>query len=190
MEDSAFNRDIYLQKKFIDIKKFFDIDTVIETGTYQGNTTLWLSKNFKTVYTIECNAQYFNDAFSKIGQVPNIKMELGESPKFLQNVLPSIDENKTIIFLDAHWYSNPVLKELNAIKDSGKKPIIAIHDFMVPGHPELGYDVYPNQNIVYNWEWIENYINNIYGKNGYTKEYNSKATGAMRGCVFIYPQKN
>jgi hypothetical protein len=116
-------------------------------------------------------------------------MNLGDSPEYLKNVLSTIDDSKTILFLDAHWYTNPVLAELYAIKESGKLPILAIHDFMVPDHPEFGYDAYPDQDIVYNWEWIEDHINSIYGKDGYTKDYNTEATGAMRGCLFIFPNK-
>ena len=106
----------------------------------------------------------------------------------MKEVLPLVNDSKTIIFLDAHWYTNPVLNELVAIKESGKKPILAIHDFMVPDHPEFGYDIYPEQEIVYDWKWIEKYIEDIYGPKGYTKEYNTEATGAMRGCIFILPK--
>ena len=67
--------------------------------------------------------------------------------------------------------------------------ILANHDFMVTDNPEFGYDVYPDQGIIYNWEWIKEKIDFIYGIDEYTKEYNTKATGAMRGCVFVYPNK-
>jgi cephalosporin hydroxylase len=190
MEALAFNNDSYLEEKFLAIKDGFDLDTVIETGTYHGTTTAWFSKHFKDVYTIESQPAHFEEAAKNIGHIDNIKMELGDSPEFLKEVLSSIDDTKTIIFLDAHWYTNPVLAELEAIKESGKLPILAIHDFMVPDHPELGYDAYPDQGIVYNWEWIESHINSIYGENGYTKDYNTQATGSMRGCLFIFPNNN
>jgi len=60
---------------------------------------------------------------------------------------------------------------------------------MVPDRPEFGYDIYPDQGIVYNWEWIREKIEEIYGHTGYYKEYNTQATGSMRGCLFIYPSK-
>jgi hypothetical protein len=185
--DGAFNEDIYLCEKFLDIKKKHKINTVIETGTYHGVTTKWFSKNFDAVLTVECNEEYYNEAQKSLGLLNNVISELKNSPKFLEEKLSYINAESTIIFLDAHWYTNPVLAELDAIKNSGKKPILAIHDFMVPNHPEFGYDVYPDQGIIYNWEWIEYKINGIYNEGGYTKEYNEKATGAMRGCLFIYP---
>jgi hypothetical protein len=182
-----FNADTYLEEKFLEIKDKFSLDTVIETGTFQGATTIWFSSNFNKVYTVECNEKYYKDSGENISHLSNVVRKLEDSPDFLKNVLPSIDDKKTIIFLDAHWYTNPVLKELIEIKKSGKKPIIAIHDFMVPDCPEFGYDVYPEQGIIYDWPWIEKYIEDIYGKDGFTKEYNKKATGAMRGCLFIFP---
>lgn len=187
--NGAFNEDYFLCQKFIDIKNKNKIDTIIETGTYHGITTKWFSKNFKTVYTIECNVEFFKVALENLTECKNVYKTLGNSPTVLSKLLGNIDEKKTIIFLDAHWYTNPVLAELDAIKESGKKPILAIHDFMVPEHPEFGYDVYPDQKIVYNWEWIQEKIESIYGEKSYTKEYNTQATGAMRGCIFIYPNK-
>jgi hypothetical protein len=187
--NGAFNQDDYMSEKFLEIKTNFNLNTVIETGTYHGTTTKWFSDNFDTVHTVEVKPEHYEIAFEKIGSIPNIKMNLKDSPVFLEEVLESIEEDKTIIFLDAHWYTNPVLDELDAIKKSGKKPILAIHDFMVPDHPEFGYDVYPDQGITYDWDWIKERIESIYGEDQYTKEYNSIATGAMRGCIFIYPKK-
>lgn len=188
-EKNAFNGDVHLAKKFLQIKKDFSISTIIETGTFHGKTTEWFSRNFDYVYTAEVKPEHYQIAAESLSSLDNVKMFLDTSPSVLQQVLPVIDENKSIIFLDAHWYTNPVLDELVQIKKSGKKPILAIHDFQVPEHPELGYDQYPDQGIVYNWEWIQNHIESIYGSDGYIKEYNEIATGAMRGCLFIFPKK-
>lgn len=185
---TPFNADLYLEKKFMEIKGEFGITTVIETGTFHGATTIWLSENFDNVYTVECNKQYYDESGNNLENRVNVTRRLQDSPEFLKEILPYIDDQKTLVFLDAHWYTNPVLNELIAIKNSGKKPIIIIHDFMVPEHPEFGYDIYPEQGIVYNWEWIKEKIEDIYGPTGYYKEYNTKAAGAMRGCLFIFPK--
>jgi len=184
----AFNEDIFLCQKFIDIKNKYKLSTVIETGTYHGVTTKWFSQNFNNVYTVECNQEYYKIANENFNGINNIKSHFGDSPVKLAEFLNEVKEEETIVFLDAHWYTNPVLNELDSIKKSGKKPILAIHDFMVPDRPEFGYDIYPDQNIVYNWEWIKDRIEEIYTE-GYIKEYNNEATGAMRGCIFIYPNK-
>lgn len=186
--NGAFNQDIHLCQKFIDIKSHNDLDTVVETGTYHGVTTEWFAQNFNKVYTVECNEAYYKEALGRISKYQNIKHYLMDSPLFLEKILTEIDDNKTIIFLDAHWYTNPVLNELEAIKRSGKKPILSIHDFKVPNRPDFGFDVYPEQGIVYDWNWIEPHINSIYGSN-YEVFYNQEAVGARRGCIFINPKK-
>ena len=96
-------------------------------------------------------------------------------------------DKSVLLFLDAHWEShNPLLEELQIIKDKGMKPVIAIHDFFVPEHPELGFDSYAGQD--YNWEWIASSIESIYGADGYKYFYNSEAEGMKRGVVFIMPK--
>jgi cephalosporin hydroxylase len=186
--NGAFNQDIHLANKFTELVKEKNLDTVIETGTYHGVTTEWFANNFSKVYTVECNETYYNEALSRISRYQNVNHYLMDSPIFLEKILTYIDENKTIIFLDAHWYTNPVLKELEAIQRSGKKPILAIHDFKVPNKPDFGYDIYPEQGIVYEWKWIESHIRSIYGDN-FEIFYNEEAVGAKRGCIFIKPKK-
>lgn len=187
--NGAFNEDSYMKSKFLEIKEKFNLDTVIETGTYHGVTTEWFANNFNSVYTVECNEVYFEEAKKNISSYSNVKSYLEDSPLFLEMVLNLVDSKKTIVFLDAHWYTNPVLKELESIKKSGKTPILAIHDFKVPNRPDFGYDIYPDQDIVYEWEWIEGHIRSIYGNN-FDIEYNQEAEGAMRGCIFIFPINN
>lgn len=185
-----FNGDTHLEKHFLALKEKFGITMVVETGTYHGFTTKWLGQNFDTVYTIESNPAYIDIAIKNImqdGGMPNITSLQGDSSKDLLQVIQACPQN-LLIFLDAHWAKNPVLKELEQIKESGIKPVLVIHDFQVPGHPELGFDEYPGEKIVYNWEWIESRVEDIYGPEGYEKFYNTEATGAMRGCLFITPK--
>lgn len=189
IEKNAFNGDIHMVEKFLDIKNKYGITTILETGTYHGSTTLWFSHNFKNIYTVEVKPEHYDVASKKLSDLSNVKMFLKSSPEFLNDVLKEIKEEETILFLDAHWYTNPVLAELDAIKKSGKKPIIAIHDFKVPDRPDFGYDQYPEQGIVYEWDWIKQKVESIYGELGYSKEYNTIASGAKRGCLFIYPIK-
>ncbi len=184
----AFNQDIFLAKRFLDLKEENSLDTVIETGTYHGVTTEWFANNFDNVYTVECNETYYNEAKNRISGYSNVKNYLMDSPVFLERILSEIEDENTIVFLDAHWYTNPVLDELEAIRKSGKKPILAIHDFKVPDREDFGYDIYPEQGIIYEWGWIEDRIKSIYGED-FEKYYNEEAVGAKRGCIFIKPKK-
>jgi len=184
----AFNTDSKLAERFLYFKEKFGITTAIETGTYHGDTTVWLAENFQTVYTVEYDKRYLEIAKTQISKYKNIKSYLGSSTEYLGEFLAQSKGESCIIFLDAHWYANPVLKELDRIKESKTKPVLAIHDFKVPDRPDLGFDIYPSQNIIYEWDWIREKIESIYSKEGFTIEYNTYSGQNMRGCIFILPK--
>jgi hypothetical protein len=185
----AFNTDYKLAERFIAFKKKYKIKTAIETGTYHGDTTSWLAENFDIVYTVEYDKRYLDVAQDQISKYTNIRSYLGSSTDYLGKFLDESKDNSVIVFLDAHWYANPVLQELDRIRESGTKPVLAIHDFKVPERPDLGYDEYPNQGIVYEWNWIKEKIDAIYGIDQYDIEYNTYSEQNMRGCIFILPKK-
>lgn len=187
-DTKPFNEDGFMCKEFISLKKRYKISTVVETGTYKGMTTKWLGENFKRVFTTEIIPAYHEEAKKFLAEQQNINCFLGDSRIVLPEILKQCDNN-TIIFIDSHWYENPMRGELEMIKNSGLKPILAIHDFKNPNHPDFGFDIYPEQNVVYEWSFIENHINAIYGDGGYTYYYNEQAEGARRGCVFIISKK-
>jgi hypothetical protein len=184
---TPFSGDKYLAETFLTLRDLFNIKTVIETGTYKGATTLWLNEHFEDVHTTEIDERLYNE-LRQTFKGTNIKLWCAGSEEALPEILAYINDKQPLIFIDAHWYNNPVLAELKAIAEAGIKPIIAIHDFKVPNRPDLGYDIYPNQKIVYEWQWIEKHVEAIYGKDGYEYFYNEKAEGDMRGCVFIHPK--
>lgn len=185
----AFNTDVKLAERFLDLREEYKINVAIETGTYHGETTKWLAENFDVVYTVEYNKIYLEEAQSRMAGYFNIRSYLGSSVDLLGNFLHECKDNNVIVFLDAHWYANPVLQELDRIYESGIKPVLAIHDFKVPNRPDLGYDLYPEQNIIYEWEWIKQKIDSIYGIDQYNIEYNDYSEKNMRGCIFILPKK-
>jgi len=108
----------------------------------------------------------------------------------LKNILINL-EDRALIFLDAHWGENcPLQKELEVIADrSKKKPIIAIHDFKIPGKPEYGYDSYQGQDFTF--EWLEPWFDLIYGKGQYEHFYNTGIVeeSAKRGIIFLVPKE-
>lgn len=185
--DSApFNEDIHMCQEFLDLKNKFKIKNVVETGTYKGVTTKWLGQNFDRVFTTEIVPLYHEEAKAHIGNMPNVTCVLGDVQIVLPEVLKSCD-NRTIIFEDCHWYKNPVVGELQILKNSGLKPILVLHDMKNPNHPDFGYDTYPDQGIVYEWDWIKPHVDAIYGEGEYKQYYNDRATGAKRGAIFIIP---
>lgn len=188
----GFEGDSYLREKVQSIIKEKKIYWVIETGTYRGATTKHLAEGVAKVDTIEIMEDNFQIAASHLSGTANIELHKGNSPEELDKLFTAFNKKgrrpNLLCFLDAHWGEyNPLLDELKTIAKHKWKPVIIIHDFKVPGRDDLGFDTY--KDIVYEWDWIKNDIDKIYGAEGYTVEYNDKAEGAKRGVIFIYPKK-
>lgn len=183
-----FNGDEEVCKEFLSIKEKFGVTTSIELGSCVGGTTRWLAENFEKVITIEINEQFRNICLQRIAGLKNVQSILGDTVKWLPQVLKDCDD-KTIIHVDSHWSdNNPLLKELEIIAESGLKPCLMIHDMLNPNHPEYQYDEYPNEGIIYNWDYIAGHIRNIY-TNGFSLYYNDKSSSVVKiGCLFIVPK--
>lgn len=187
----GFEGDSFIKKKFEYFRDKFNIDTVIETGTYLGGTTKVLSEMFRWVFTIELTEEMWHRSGEYLKGVKNVSRLHGSSDTKLDLLLfrmvPELNKNEVLMFfLDAHFYDHcPLLGELKAIADHKIKPVIAIHDFQVPGRPELGFDTWNGQDFTF--EWIADSLDAIYGKGNYHWNYNDDAEGAMRGIIYVYP---
>lgn len=196
-ELQPFNGDTFITQEFLKLKEQFSITCAVESGTFEGETTYWLSKNFDKVLTVEINPIYQETAKKNCEDSKNINFLLGDSSKLFKDIVESLKNERTIFFLDAHWGDFcPTAAELIEMKNMIVKPIIAIHDFHVPGkshpegmhnmgHPGWGWDYYPN--FKYNWETIEKYIDDLYDKE-YEYYYNEEVNGARRGVIYIIPK--
>jgi hypothetical protein len=184
----GFEADIHLAEKvksIIDEKK---ITWVCETGSYFGNTTKRFAEWVDRVDTIEIDPKHFDIAGKNLSGFKNIWIYLGSSPEVMPGLISNNIDSKGLFYLDAHFGGCALLDELKVIANSNYKPeCVIVHDFVVPGHPELGYDEYNGQKL--EWEWIKPSIEKIYGVDGYQIEYNSEATGAKRGVIFIKPKE-
>lgn len=186
-----FNGDHHMETQIKAICEKHGIRNIIELGTCLGSSSLWFAQNFDYVQTSEINPDFAAIAEARFNEagVDNIALWVEDSRSILPIMIPHSDP--VFIFIDSHWGpSNPLIQELAIIERSGNQNVvICIHDFKVPGHPELGFDTYPEQGIVYEWEWIKSSIDRIY-PNGYSVTYNSEAEGAKRGVIFIEPEKS
>lgn len=189
------------------------IQTIIETGTYLGNTTLAFSAMAPHIHTIENNHQFVAIARRKFKNKKNIRLHIGSSPEVLRVLLPKI-RSRSLFFLDAHWYNYfPLLDELRAIaKHADITKVIVIHDFFVP-KTTFGYDSYivPSSSPMLDqirtavdivirstiprlFHRLPNkqrldfaYIKDDLAKISftYTHHYNTQAVGKKRGVIFI-----
>jgi len=187
-QNGAFNEDTFIQAEFKKLQKKFKLTKAIETGTCYGYTTAFLSTFVKEVRTVEISEQFLNIAkHNRLDALKNVKTNLGSSSDLMPKLLEGCGDD-TMIFLDAHWGDHcPLKDELNAIADTGIEPVIAIHDFVVPNHPELGFDSIGGQPFTY--EWLKDEIDSIYGEDNYNHYYNSEATAVKRGIIYITPKR-
>lgn len=190
-DTAPFNEDVHMESEFLYLRDTFDIQHVVETGTYHGITTTWLAKHFDHVYTTEINDGFYAIAqtrFVNEGCDDKIRSYCMNSVEALPKIIDVIRAKggNALFFLDAHWYQNPLIGELHQLSIAGYKPsVICIHDMMNPQDPSMGYDVYPDQNITYNYEFVKNVLEDVYGKDGFKHYFNKEATGARRGALFV-----
>lgn len=178
----GFEGDEYLAKEFERLVNLHNINHIVETGSFRGATTKRLS-GLAPVYSVELVPENYEIANETCKGLP-VTFKLGNSVDALREWLPNLKRERLLFFLDAHWEKyNPLLDELAVIARNDIKPVIAIHDFKVPG-TDLGYDSYAGQD--YELSWIHLKLVDIYGPN-YQYHYNSQAGGARRGVIFIYP---
>jgi len=184
-QELPFNGDHFICKEFIKLRDKFQSKTAIELGTATGGTAKWLGENFHFVHTIEIRPDFLEIAKQRCSGLDNILFYEGSTIKWLPEIL-TICKDVPIIFIDSHWQNHfPLYDELKIIKESGLKPIIAIHDCLVPDNPELGYDSYNSLPICHTN--MKNYLDDIYGEGKYFHYYNSQYTEIKRGIIYVTP---
>ena len=187
-QSKSFNNDFNVANEFLKLRDKFNVKTVLEAGSCVGGSTKWMANNFQNVITTEINETFRNFCLERTKEFSNVKSYLANTTDVLAEILKSLDSN-IIIFLDDHWNEFfPLIDELKIIKQSGLKPVIIVHDCLVPNQPKLGYDSYNGVDISY--ATMKPYLDDIYGENGYEYHYNSDETSTevKRGGIYIYPK--
>ncbi|OQX17930.1 MAG: hypothetical protein BWK75_07065 [Candidatus Altiarchaeales archaeon A3] len=120
-----------------EFQKRFNVNCLIETGTYLGDTVDDVKNNFKKIYTIELSDSFYNGAVKRFSEFPHIKILHGNSSKILPDILNSIS-TPCLFWLDAHYsggntakgdLETPIISELKIIKDHKvKNHLILIDD--------------------------------------------------------------
>jgi len=77
------------------------IKTLIETGTYFGHSTIFFSKKFNKVITIEISKGLFDFTSKKFINHQNIHNFLGDSSVVMKDLLDELDA-PAVFFLDGH----------------------------------------------------------------------------------------
>lgn len=185
----GYEGDEFIHEELKKLCEKFNVNTIIETGTYHGGSTRRLATLAPKVFTIESKKENFDYSRNSLTGISNVHCIFGNSSVMLPGLLHGMNaKDSFLFFLDAHWEAhNPLIDELKAIAAKGLKPLIFIHDFKNPQHPDFGYDSYAGQD--YDFNWIKAAVELIYGADGYAYHYNEKASGAKRGVIYIYPKE-
>ena len=210
--NEAFGGDKNLKQEFRRAIKKYRIKTIVETGTFHGDTTKELAKMVDQVYTIEYKREFYDIAKKNLSASKNVKLLLGGSPEVMRKILPKI-KTPVLFFLDAHWYRHwPLRDELQAIADARHKNcVIIIHDFHVPRRKDLKFDQYlpTNSLIEYLWKGCWNkFTETVFKKTLYKRQrldyqyieekvvainkrlkhhYNEKSPAGKPGVIIIHP---
>lgn len=141
---AAFNHAPELIPFFLWLRNTYRLNTAIETGTYSGATTSIFALLFEKVHTIEINQQYYEISKRNLKEFENIRTHLGDSVETLKKILPAMQGERILFYLDAHWQNYfPLHDELNTIgKTHRDNCIIVIDDFRVPGRYDIPFDSY------------------------------------------------
>lgn len=131
--------DHFLRERLAAVIAEYYIDTVVETGLNDGQSTLAFSRMAPYVIGIDIDPACVDctrDRLVAAGR-DNYRLIVGNSPDILRAIMPRLPVN-TLFFLDAHWDDpTPLLEEIKTIPRG--QGVIVFHDFLCPG-TDFGWD--------------------------------------------------
>ncbi len=155
MQDIAEREDVLTRNGLPDA-------TWVETGTYLGDTTEFLSRTARMVYSIEPGGNLFAGALKRFKRHANIKIIHGLSEDVLPTLLPTLTGNVGF-WLDGHYtdelthkgpQDTPILDELNCIGDNISRfdhVVVMVDDVHLFNGQTHVYGPYPNINKLEEW---------------------------------------
>ena len=136
--------------------------TWVETGTYLGETTSFLSKSARKVFSIEPEPALFSNAKLLFEKHKKVEIMYGASEDILPDLLPRINGDVNF-WLDGHYSmgitfkgerDTPIIQELAAISDnfSHFDKICVLIDDVRCFNPQIDeYSTYPHIDTLIIW---------------------------------------
>jgi len=165
-----------------DLVTLIDFDEIVETGTWRGATTLFLSHvSGRPTYSVELLPRYFRFAQRRCSGAHDVHLRLGDSRAFLRELSEQISDHTTLFYLDAHWQPDvPRFEELQIIAGAWRHAVVMIDDFAVLDDPGYGFVRYGETPLT---------VDYLPALPGWTMSYpvapSGTETGAKRGCVVL-----
>jgi hypothetical protein len=126
-----------------------NLRAAIETGTYRGESAVFLRSLCNRVWSIELSPTHHEEAVTRYGTLENLEFILGDSGRVLPGLLASCDE-PALFWLDGHAMPGnsaaevtecPILAELEAIdawEHSGQSCILIDDAILFLAGPRAG----------------------------------------------------
>jgi hypothetical protein len=168
-----------------DLARTIEFDQVIETGTYRGTTTEFLSAVFGApTISVEANPRLFSYSSRRLAARSDVTVEFGDSRAALQRAAGDAAGKTVFAYLDAHWEEDlPLAEELEIIASNWSHAVVMIDDFQVPSDEGYAYDDYgPGKALtpdylpvgaLADWSLL------------YPSAASEEETGARRGCCVL-----
>lgn len=136
--------------------------TWIETGTYLGQTTKFLARNDRLVWSIEPEPSLARAATKKFRGNTRVKIVQGTSEEILPTILPQLS-GKVAFWLDGHYSAGvtfrgdvetPIASELDLIKKSlhlFESVVVLVDDFRCFEGKKSDIGPYPPRSSLVEW---------------------------------------
>ena len=126
--------------------KSYGCDAIIETGTFFGDTTLYLAEMYPDlpVHSCEINSSFYEISKQRLANNSNVTLHNESSEKDLKKLNKKF--NLPFIYLDAHWYNPvnfPLAKELKSIK----RAIVCVGDFFIGRGSGQGFRYFDQEEL-------------------------------------------
>jgi len=182
----AFNGQEFRRKIFNEICDRCDFKLIVETGTFRGNTTLYMSRVGIPIMSVEYDLRIYGYASTRFALNSAIATFKNDSRTFLKSLSSdaSVAKKDVFFYLDAHWSDDlPLAEELKIIFSKWENPVIMIDDFKVPG-TGYEYDDY-GEGKALTLEYVRNALGDLDISVFFPAVDETKETGFRRGCVVL-----
>jgi len=124
------------RRTLLDTLRVNDLHTLVETGTYLGDTAHFVASRGYKVVTVEVDPRLASLARERFKSAKNITVRQGDSGSLMAEIVASLDE-RALFYLDGHYsgtntgkgeLETPVVKEVETILAQGPFGSIVIVD--------------------------------------------------------------
>ena len=174
-------KDNKMVENTILLRDKFGLNTIIETGTWRGESTQLLSTLFDRVYSCELFYDRYVQHYTELLKNDKVKLIRGSSADVLPEMFDEIGNDTFILYLDAHESNSlPLRDELQIVADYGFKPVIIVHDWNI--NCTIDFDPW---SYTINFDYIKDKIELIYGEDGYVLDV-QPATNKLPAVAYFY----